>query len=67
MESNGNFVLDIEVFEEIFPKHHLQDAGKCMGKQINPLVETENIPLKIPASKLNILFSINSLVNSTKM
>ena len=30
--------------EENFPKHHLQDAGKCMGKQTIPLVETENIP-----------------------
>ena len=43
-KSSGKFELDIEVFEEIFPKHHLQDAGKCMGKQIILLVETGNIP-----------------------
>ena len=59
--------FDIDVVEENFPKHHLQDAGKCMGKQINPLVETENIPLKILPSKLNIIFPINSLVNSIKI
>ena len=34
-----------------FPKHHLQDAGKCMGKKTNSLEKTENIPYRFP--KLN--------------
>ena len=31
------------VLKKIFPKHHLQDAGKCMEKKTILFGKTENI------------------------
>ena len=46
--------------EENFPKHHLQDAGKCMGKKANSFENTENILKRFPQPIKYYIFPINS-------
>ena len=51
------------VFKKKFPKQHLQDAGKSMGKQLSLLVKTENIP----QDSLRKLIFYNKFVGKTEI